>query len=89
MDEFREREHLAQAERHIAETKTHIARQKETIAELKRDGHETKVAMLMLNALKHALCAFEKHRGSGTARATCHVRHGIRDITELRSAKDV
>jgi hypothetical protein len=62
MDEFREREHLAQADWHIAEAKAHIARQKDTIAELKRDGHETKVAMLMLNALKHTLCAFEQHR---------------------------
>jgi hypothetical protein len=62
MDEFREREHLAQADWHIAESKAHIARQKETIAELKRDGHETKVARLMLNALKHTLCAFEQHR---------------------------
>jgi hypothetical protein len=61
-DEFREREHLAQADWHIAEAKAHIARQKDTIAELKRDGHETKVAMLMLNALKHTLCAFEQHR---------------------------
>ena len=60
MDEFRERDHLAQADRHISEAKAHIARQKETIAELKRDGHETKVAMLMLNAFKHTL--FEQHR---------------------------
>ena len=62
MDEFREREHLAQADRHIAGAKAHIARQKETIDELERDGHETKVAMLMLDALKHTLCAVEQHR---------------------------
>jgi hypothetical protein len=30
MDEFREREHLAQADWHIAEAKAHIARQKDT-----------------------------------------------------------
>ena len=57
-----EREHLAQADRHIAEAKQHIARQKEVIAELERGGHETILAVSMLNALEHSLHAFEQHR---------------------------
>ena len=62
MDETREREHLAQADRHIAEAKRHIARQKEVIAELERDGHGTDSAVSMLHALEHSLHALEQHR---------------------------
>ena len=58
----REREHLAQADRHIAEAKEHIVRQKKRIAKLERGGHEAHLAVLMLDALKHSLCAFEQHR---------------------------
>ena len=62
MDDVREREHLAQADRHIAEAKQHIARQKQVIAGLERDGHETVTAVSMLHALEHSLHAFEEHR---------------------------
>jgi hypothetical protein len=62
MDEVREREHLAQADRHIAEAKTHIAHQKEMIAELERGGHGIGLAVSMLHALEHSLRAFEQHR---------------------------
>ena len=62
MDDAREREHLAQADRHIAETKDRIARQKEVIAELERGLHETDLAVSMLRTLEQSLRAFELHR---------------------------
>jgi hypothetical protein len=54
--------HLAQAEEHIAEAETHIAHQREVIEELRRDGHETRLAESMLLALEKSLHAFEHHR---------------------------
>src|SRR5262249_36940706 len=62
MDDVREREHLALADRHIAKAKKHIARQKQVLVELERDGHETSEAVSMLRALEHSLHAFEQHR---------------------------
>jgi len=62
MDEFREREHLAQADRHVAEAKAHIARQKDVIADLKRGGHDTEPSVSMLAAVEHSLRAFKQHR---------------------------
>jgi len=62
MYDARERKHLAQADRHIAEAKEHIVRQKKRITKLERGRREAHLAVSMLDALEHSLCAFEQHR---------------------------
>lgn len=44
--------HLAQAERHVKEGEQHVAKQRALVGILERDGHDTAVAIRLLNAFE-------------------------------------
>jgi predicted outer membrane protein len=58
----REREHLADADRHIAAAKQQVAQQKRVIEKLVQDGHDTRTATSLLDAMERGLDALEHHR---------------------------
>ena len=62
MDVEREREHLTEADRHIAAAKRQVERQKNVVEKLAQNGHNTRIAKSLLDAMERGLEAFEQHR---------------------------
>jgi len=62
MDETRNRERLALADRHITEVNGYIVRLQQRIKRLGPDGHDIELAQSLLDALEGSLRAFEFHR---------------------------
>ena len=62
MDETRNRERLALADRHITEVNGYIVRLQLRIKRLAPDGHDIELAQSLLDALEGSLQAFEFHR---------------------------
>jgi hypothetical protein len=58
----REREHLAEADRHVAAAKQLVEQQKRIIEKLVQDGHDTRMATSLLDAMERGLDALEHHR---------------------------
>jgi hypothetical protein len=62
MNQDRERQHLAQADRHIAELKGRIAQQREIVQRLAPRGQPRKEASERLAILQDSLRIFDHHR---------------------------
>jgi hypothetical protein len=62
MDETRNRERLALADRHITEVNGYIVRLQQRIKRLGPDGRDIERARSLLDALEGSLRAFEFHR---------------------------
>ena len=58
----REREHLVEADRHMAAAKQRVEQQKRVIEKLVQDGHDTRAATSLLDAMERGLDALEHHR---------------------------
>ncbi|WFU37586.1 hypothetical protein QA640_24240 [Bradyrhizobium sp. CB82] len=59
---FLVRQHLAEAEQHVALGKRHIARQVEIIDELARAGHDTGLALDVLDSYRQLQVSHLAHR---------------------------
>ena len=62
MDETRNRERLALADRHITEVNGYIGGLQQRIKSLGPDGHDIELVQSLLDALEGSLRAFEFHR---------------------------
>ncbi|MDR5826086.1 hypothetical protein [Caballeronia sp. LZ043] len=57
-----EKQHLAKADIDIEQARARIVRQRELVDELRRDGHETEMAVNLLITLQGTLNAMIEHR---------------------------
>lgn len=57
-----ERDHLAAAQRDVLQGKRRIAEQVELLERLKRDGHDTGQAQVLLETFNQTLSAWRDHR---------------------------
>jgi multidrug resistance efflux pump len=62
MDTDTERHHLEKAEADIAEAHDRIEKQRAIISKLKEDGHDSKTAEKLLEAMLQSAAAMEAHR---------------------------
>jgi hypothetical protein len=62
MNQDRERQHLAQADRHLVELKGHIVRQQEIVQRLALRGWPREEARRMLTNLQNSLRILQHHR---------------------------
>jgi len=62
MDRALWEQHLFLAERHVAAGERHVARQREIVAELERQGHDSGVAVRLLDSFEKLLAVHRKDR---------------------------
>jgi len=57
-----DRERLEEASRHVTEAERLVAQQVAVIEKLQKDGHDVTVARHLLDAFRHHLQLYRKHR---------------------------